>query len=39
MQNPSRVLVSRFAMEVATSLFTMAIGAITLFGSLEFGIG
>ena len=39
MQNPSRILVSRFAMEVATSLFTMALGAVALFGSIEFGIG
>ena len=39
MQNPAKVLISRFAMEVATALATISIGAIAVFGSLEFGIG
>ena len=39
MRTTSGTVVSRFTMEVATSLMTMAVGATVTFGSLEFGTG
>lgn len=39
MQTKSGVLLTRFAMEVATALVTGLLGAIVCYGSLEFGIG
>ena len=39
MQSTSRVLLSRFTMEVATALVTSVLGAIVCYGSLEFGVG
>ena len=39
MKTRSGMLLSRFAMEVATAFVTASIGAIVCFGSLEFGIG
>ena len=39
MQSSSRVMLSRFAMEVATSCFTIGVGAIVTIGSREYGTG
>lgn len=39
MRTTSGPLLSRFTMEVATSCFTLAVGAIVTIGSLEFGTG
>lgn len=39
MRTPQGTILSRFTMEVATSLLTMAVGATVTFGSLEFGTG
>lgn len=39
MRTTSGTVLSRFTMEIATSLFTLAIGAIVTYGSLEFGTG
>lgn len=39
MRTPSGVLLTRFAVEVTTSLITMLAGAIACYGSLEFGTG
>lgn len=39
MRTPSGVLLTRFAMEVATALVTGLLGAIVCYGALEFGIG
>ena len=39
MRTSSETLVSRFAMEVATACFTMAVGAIVCYGAREYGIG
>jgi hypothetical protein len=39
MQTSSPTLLTRFSMEIATSLFTALIGAVVTFGSLEFGTG
>lgn len=39
MRTTSGVLLTRFAMEVATALVTMLIGAIACYGSVEFGTG
>ncbi len=39
MQNSSRVLLSRFAMEIATACATILVGAVVTLGSREFGTG
>ena len=39
MQSPSRILVSRFVMEVLASSLTLLVGAIVAFGAREYGTG
>lgn len=39
MRSSSGMLLSRFAMEIATALVTASIGAVVCFGSMEFGTG
>lgn len=39
MQNPSAVVFTRFAVELAMALVTGALGAAVTFGALEFGTG